>query len=77
VEYMEEKSIQNNKIKIEDILRIEQEYILYLEDYTIEQISQLTGNSCETIQKDLLITLKELDQKIFNQLDKSKIKKKR
>ena len=68
---MEEKSIQNNKI------RIEQEYILYLEDYTIEQISQLTGNSCETIQKDLLITLKELDQKIFNQLDKSKIKKKR
>ncbi len=74
---MEEKSIQNNKIKIEDILRIEQEYILYLEDYTIEQISQLTGNSCETIQKDLLITLKELDQKIFNQLDKSKIKKKR
>ena len=74
---MEEKSIQNNKIKIEDILRIEQEYILYLEDYTIEQISQLTGNSCETIQKDLLITLKELDQKIFNQLDKSKIKKNR
>ncbi len=74
---MEDKSIQNNKIKIEDILRIEQEYILYLEDYTIEQISQLTGNSCETIQKDLLITLKELDQKIFNQLDKSKIKKKR
>ena len=74
---MEEKSIQNNKIKIEDILRIEQEYILYLEDYTIEQISQLTGNSCETIQKDQLITLKELDQKIFNQLDKSKIKKKR
>lgn len=74
---MEEKSIQNNKIKIENILRIEQEYILYLEDYTIEQISQLTGNSCETIQKDLLITLKELDQKIFNQLDKSKIKKKR
>lgn len=74
---MEEKSIQNNKIKIEDILRIEQEYILYLEDYTIEQISQLTGNSCETIQKDLLITLKELDQKIFNHLDKSKIKKKR
>ena len=74
---MEEKSIQNNKIKIEDILRIEQEYILSLEDYTIEQISQLTGNSCETIQKDLLITLKELDQKIFNQLDKSKIKKKR
>ncbi len=74
---MEEKSIQNNKIKIEDILRIEQEYILYLEDYTIEQISQLTGNSCETIQKDLLITLKALDQKIFNQLDKSKIKKKR
>lgn len=74
---MEEKSIQNNKIKIEDILRIEQEYILYLEDYIIEQISQLTGNSCETIQKDLLITLKELDQKIFNQLDKSKIKKKR
>ncbi len=32
---MEEKSIKNNVITIEDVLRIEQEYILYLE-YSIE-----------------------------------------
>lgn len=32
---MEEKSIKNNVITIEDVLIIEQEYILYLE-YSIE-----------------------------------------
>lgn len=42
---MEEKSIKNNVITIEDVLRIEQEYILYLE-YSIEEISELTGYSC-------------------------------
>ena len=73
---MEEKSIKNNVITIEDVLRIEQEYILYLE-YSIEEISELTGYSCEEIWKDLLITLKKIDFQSFKKLEKRKIKKKR
>lgn len=73
---MEEKSIKNNVITIEDVLRIEQEYILYLE-YSIEEISELTGYSCEEIRKDLLITLKKIDFQSFKKLEKRKIKKKR
>lgn len=73
---MEEKSIKNNVITIEDVLRIEQEYILYLE-YSIEEISELTGHSCEEIRKDLLITLKKIDPQSFKKLEKCKIKKKR
>ena len=61
---MEGKSIKNNVITIEDVLRIEQEYILYLE-YSIEEISELTGYSCEEIRKDLLITLKKIDFQSF------------
>lgn len=72
---MEEKSIKNNVITIEDVLRIEQEYILYLE-YSIEEISELTGYSCEEIRKDLLITLKKIDFQSFKKLEKRKIKKK-
>lgn len=79
---MEEKSIENDEITIEDVLRIEQEYILYLE-HSIEEISELTGHSCEEIRKDLLITLPKSFKRLENcesekkQIKKKQIKKKR
>lgn len=54
-------------ITIEDVLRIEQEYILYLAGYTLKKISDLTGNSYSLVQRDLSNKLAKLDKEKSNQ----------
>lgn len=60
---------KSGNITIEDVLRIEQEYILYLEGYTLMQISEITGNNYSLVQRDLSNTLKKLDKEKHKQVE--------
>lgn len=67
--------MKKQEFTIEDVLRIEQEYILYQEGYTMNEISNLTENEYEVTFNDLTNILGKIDKDKCDEI-KTKIKKK-
>lgn len=71
---------EKNNVIIDDVLRVEQEYILYLEGYNIKEIAELTERNYIIVFYDLFVLLKFIDNNKAEQLenlDKKIIKSKK
>lgn len=67
---MNQENYINSDITIEDIFRVEQEYILYLEGYNVKEIAELVERNCTDIDYDLFVLLKKIDSKKAEEIKK-------
>lgn len=54
--------VSDGTLSEEDIKRVEMEYDLYIEGYTLKEIALETGNSYQQVQRDISIRLQKIDK---------------